>query len=121
MDRGAPLDTQGRHQWDIDHPYIKRVPNGWQQKEAGPRDHREMWDYYSAHDPELRTHPALYKLFGQSYTDWRPRDLARHLRIRFVYNQVVTDAELAELPDPPRWPKPISDRWPELKRRRNKT
>lgn len=122
-------DSPARHPWDVDHPYIRRVDGGWQQRsfeESDPAiDHRHYdeeqgkYTYQTGLDPHVRDHPVLYKLLVR--TIYHPSDLKhrrRWLRRYFEEGEIVSDAQLARIPDPPVWPKTITTRWPELRRRR---
>lgn len=105
------LPPEKKHPWDVNHPYIERVAEGWRRK-GEPRPRSFYWEKR----PDLVDHPVLYKLFFRRYHDLRPdqRLNLAWLGEDFRAGLVITDEQLSEVPDPKRWPPSITHRWPEL-------
>ena len=103
------------HPWDVEHPWIERIEGGWKLKETG----EHLPEFIHPTSPELLSHPVIYKLFAPRGGRITPESRwnRRLLQFRFRDKKVLTDEEVNQLPNPPRWPKPIRERWPELKKK----
>ena len=91
---------------DPDHPYIARVEGGWKKRE---RNGDEFVLFY------INCHPVIYKLLGRNGV-YRSKDAAHFRAVlkRFFDGEVISDEDIARIPDPGRWPKELRMRWPQL-------
>lgn len=117
MDQSAcdPIERP-QHPWDIEHPYIERVPGGWRRK--GDLSH---FVRYSPDDLNVRNHPVLFLLYRRRSYDLerRLRWFRSCLRHKFECGIILTDGEIAEIPPPKRWTKEVLGKWPDLLRGRD--